>query len=312
MISTSYYYSDTLQITHDYKPSPITDNLYHVTITYKNMLVNHTINKLRYRRVVDWDIPPNTMNECVSIFFETVPSGLEYVTNNGFENMNPFYDVSDNGISFSCPGGVGCPVYDSGPTDQGALFNFLFRNETGNVIELKPGETFSFEMFIGAASSKEEADLALGQVDAEIATYSYPPMEYGCDVNNPGSPNLFMIGFRGVGGSQIFTDAPSFSPLPSAPPSISFSPSSAPSSNPSFVPTNSFTPTTTPTELPSFTPSISLDPTTSPSLYPSPQPSVSQLPSMMPTQAPSKSIESVAIDNGLVMLGLNKEVSDIV
>jgi hypothetical protein len=46
-----------LKVTHDFHPSPATDNLYEVTVTLEN-ISNSTINDVRYRRVMDWDIYP--------------------------------------------------------------------------------------------------------------------------------------------------------------------------------------------------------------------------------------------------------------
>ena len=193
---------EELLVRHEFKPSNETKNLYQVTVTYENLLATETLTDIRYRRAMDWDIPPSPYSECVSIFFKSPPSALEYTTDDGFEGINPLEDVSTSGIDFSCPdGGKGCPVYDSGPKDHGAMFQFLFKDEDGNPIELGPGETFSFEIFYGAADTKKDADEALGAVGAEIATFGYPPAEYGCDASNPGLPNVFMIGFKGVGGT---------------------------------------------------------------------------------------------------------------
>ena len=188
-----------LRITHEFRPS-LHENLYQATVTYEN-LSDHTLSELRYRRVNDWDIEPTVYNECVSIFFNSLPNSLEYTTDDGFESVNPLIDVSTSGIDFSCPGGVGCPVYDSGPMDHGALFQFLFKDADDDYIELAPGETFSFDMFYGAASTKEDAINALSIVSAEIASFGYPPTEYSCGPSSSGTPNVFMLAFRGVGGS---------------------------------------------------------------------------------------------------------------
>lgn len=218
-VNTSVILEDTgesqLRIHHDFVPSRRTDNLYNVTVTFEN-LGDSTLTDLRYRRIMDWDIPPSPYSECVSIFFNEAPISLEYATDDGFEGVNPLVDVSDSGTLFSCPdGGVDCPVYDSGPADHGALFQFLFKDEDDNPIELGPGEKYSFEMFFGAASSKEEAYDALSAVGSEIATFGYPPTEYGCDISNPGSPNVFMFGFKGVGGAPLSTPSPSLFPTKS-------------------------------------------------------------------------------------------------
>ena len=77
---------------------------------------------------MDWDIPPTPFHECVSIFLNDQPKDLEYATDDGFESPNPLIDTSNSGIDFSCPtGGSPCPVFDSGPTDHGANFQFLFK-----------------------------------------------------------------------------------------------------------------------------------------------------------------------------------------
>lgn len=46
-----------LKVTHDFHPSPATDNLYEVTVTLEN-ISGSPINDVRYRRVMDWDIFP--------------------------------------------------------------------------------------------------------------------------------------------------------------------------------------------------------------------------------------------------------------
>jgi len=215
-VATAIVGKNEMRITHEFKPSEDTKNLYQVTVTYENLLDTETLTDLRYRRAMDWDIPPSPYSECVSIFFNSPPSALEYATDDGFESMNPLLDVSTSGISFSCPdGGVGCPVYDSGPEDHGALFQFLFKDDDGNPLELGPGEKLSFNIFYGAADTKKDADDALSAVGAEIATFGYPPTEYGCDASNPGLPNVFMFGFKGVGGTSLSTPSPSMPPTKS-------------------------------------------------------------------------------------------------
>jgi len=192
-----------LRVTHTFTPSSHSKNMYQVTVTLENLMME-TITDLRYRRVIDWDIPKTVFSECVSTFFPSAPDALEYATDNGFEGVNPLVDVSSSGIEFSCPhGGVGCPVYDSGPADHGALFQFLFKNDDGiHPRQLAPGETFSFDIFFGAANNKEEAYSALSAVDAEIASFGYPSTS-GCDSTADGGPNVFMMAFSGVGGSTF-------------------------------------------------------------------------------------------------------------
>ena len=227
-----------LRITHEFRPS-LHENLYQATVTYENFS-DHTLSELRYRRVNDWDIEPTVYNECVSIFFNSLPNSLEYTTDDGIESVNPLIDVSTSGIDFSCPGGVGCPVYDSGPMDHGALFQFLFKDSNDDLIELAPGDKFSFDIFYGAAATKEAANDALAAVGSEISSFGYPPMSYGCDASNPGSPNVFMLAFSGLGGlspsnspSKILTLDPTDLSEDTASPTPSSSPdSSTPSPTP--------------------------------------------------------------------------------
>lgn len=51
-----------LKVTHHYFPSPDTANLYQVEVTYENV-GTETLTDLRYRRSMDWDIPPTEFNE---------------------------------------------------------------------------------------------------------------------------------------------------------------------------------------------------------------------------------------------------------
>ena len=106
-----------LRVKHDFFPSPYTDNLYQVVVTLENTSLDEVLDELRYRRAMDWDIPPTPFSECVSIFYSSssFPTDLEYFTDDGFESSNPTSDVSNSGINFSCVKGKGCgPVYDNG------------------------------------------------------------------------------------------------------------------------------------------------------------------------------------------------------
>ena len=234
--------NDILRIEHKFEPSPYTDNAYQVTVTYEN-LSTEWLTDLRYRRAIDWDIPPTVYSECVSIFFSSVPAGLEYTSDNGFVSRTT---DSVNGLRFACRGGNGCPVYDDGPADHGAMFQFLFKGYDGtSPLDLYPGEKFSFKMFYGAAATKTEAESVLVAVGAEIATFEYPNTSGECSSSHTGGPNVFFLAFSGVGGKE-FTAAPSDYPTsePSSQPSSerskepSLEPSSEPSSQPSSKPSS--------------------------------------------------------------------------
>lgn len=65
----------TLEVTHDFHPVAVTPNLYEITVTITN-LTDQAIQDLRYRRVVDWDIPPTAFHEFVTINLGTTPPTL--------------------------------------------------------------------------------------------------------------------------------------------------------------------------------------------------------------------------------------------
>lgn len=188
-----------LLVTHEYAPSPDTSNLYKVTVTLRN-LIDTPITDLYYRRVIDFDIPPEIYNECISIFFPDVPRCLKLTNDNGFASMNPL--LFTGSIDFECPEGVGCPVYNNGPDDHGSLFDFFFTDDDGSPITLAADEEFSFEMYYGAADTKSDAYDALVDAGVEIAAYGFPPNSAGT-CSGSGSPNVFMLGFSGVGGTPF-------------------------------------------------------------------------------------------------------------
>jgi hypothetical protein len=164
----------TLRVTHNYEPAPETPNLYVATVTFENKDPVETLTNLRYRRVMDWDIPDDIFNECVSIDTGTAKS-LEYVSDNGFAVSDPLIDFTgfDEGpILFECKDDddfASCPVFDSGPDDHGAVFQFLFKNEDESLVTLAPGETFTFKIYYGGAANKVDATSAIQAVGAEVS-----------------------------------------------------------------------------------------------------------------------------------------------
>jgi hypothetical protein len=199
--------SGPLSVKHEFMPSSSTPNMYEVKVTLQNDSKTETLTELRYRRTMDWDIPPTPFHECVSIFFNDQPKDLEYATDDGFESQNPLSDTSNSGRVFSCPtGGSPCPVYDNGPADHGANFQFLFKEDDGVTnVSLPPGEKLEFFIFYGAAANKLAADGALAAVGAELASYGYAPGSTGCSATNDGSPGVYIFAFKGVGATPVFT-----------------------------------------------------------------------------------------------------------
>jgi hypothetical protein len=162
-----------LRVTHYFHPIPQTRNLYVADVTYENTSPqsgqdSKTLTNLRYRRVMDWDIPPTIYDECVSID-KGNSIDFEYASDNGFARTDPLSGAND--IMFSCAANGGtCPVWDSGPHDHGALFQFLFKNANGSLRTLGPQETFTFQIVYGAAGNKIDAFAALQAFGVEVRT----------------------------------------------------------------------------------------------------------------------------------------------
>lgn len=180
----------TMRVTHNYHPS-VTPNLYEVTVTIENLSPNPIIP--RYRRVMDWDIPPTEFDEYVTIQGTASSSRIVAASDNGFAEpdalapltwINFTGDAIDNLDTVLTPGGFGPD------SDHGALFDFRFPS-------LAPTASSSFNIYYGAASTEAEANVALAAVNAEIYSYGQANVEDGPTL---GIPNTFIFAFQGVGG----------------------------------------------------------------------------------------------------------------
>jgi type IV pilus assembly protein PilY1 len=186
-----------LQVTHAYAPAAETPNLYRVTVTITNTSGSDIANLL-YRRTFDWDVEPTTFSELVTIGGSAGATAVLKATNDGFCNSNVFTACNTRG---------GAPVgdiTDFGPLDHGANFDFDFG-------ALKDGESFTFEIFYGAALTEAGAIAALAAVGAEV--FSLGQCNRDADGTGAGGCNTFMFGFRGVGGTPI---DPNPIPVPAA------------------------------------------------------------------------------------------------
>ncbi|MEG2869681.1 MAG: hypothetical protein RR894_18260 [Terrisporobacter sp.] len=184
--------SNRVEVTHDYKPSSISQNLYQVDVTIKN-IDDSQIGDLRYRRVMDWDIPPHVFNEFVEIHVGD-SNNLLWATTDGFQSADP---LSSPGPYAGAPPTTlikGSPDYFGGPTDQGSLFDFKFGT-------LEPGEEKKFTIFYGATENRDDALIALSAVKAEVYSLGIPSDDSGKASLN--GPNIFMFAFQGVGGTPI-------------------------------------------------------------------------------------------------------------
>lgn len=174
------------KVTHEYKPSTLTNLLYEVNVTIEN--ISSATVRPRYRRVMDWDIYPTPFNEFVTIQRGTA-TDIYRTDNNGFNEGNPF--------TFTSFGLQDVNFTDAGPNDHGALFDFQFA-------DLAPGGKKSFRTYYGAAASEAGALGALGAVGAEAYSFGQPNVPGGPEL---GTPNTFIFAFGGIGGTPIVGNA---------------------------------------------------------------------------------------------------------
>jgi hypothetical protein len=189
--------NERLKVTHDYKPSS-SPNLYNVEVTIENV-GSEDVGDLRYRRVMDWDIAPYTFNEHVELHIGNAEDVLR-ITTDGFESADPLEinePYTGSPPATLVPGSL--DHMSSRPSDQGSLFDFGFGI-------LKAGEKRVFQIYYGAAESRQQALTALSQVGAEVYSFGIPSDNLG----NPSltGPHIFIFAFGAVGGVAVDTIAP--------------------------------------------------------------------------------------------------------
>jgi type IV pilus assembly protein PilY1 len=173
-------------VRHEFGPSS-SSSLMQVVVTITNGTAG-TLTNVRYDRTMDWDIPPTTFDEFVTI--QGWPAtNLVATSNNGFATPNPY--TPDLGLI----GGAGAVLNgnftDAGSADHGARFIFGFGS-------LAPGATQTFTIFYGAATTESGALAALGAVGAEVYSFGQPN-----GGQTSGAPNTFIFAFKGVGGTPV-------------------------------------------------------------------------------------------------------------
>ena len=182
-----------IQVTHDYRPSATTPNLYEVRVTIRNT-GTVAIPDLVYRRVMDWDISPTQFNENVRISGWPA-SNLVGSGSNGFLSAQPL------DISGGCNSGGGAVCNGNFETtagaDRGSFFDFSFG-------ALAVGAERTFTTFYGAAPTLDGLLGALGAVGAEVYTAAWCAGTGGTGpraCNGKNGPAVFGYGFQGVGGA---------------------------------------------------------------------------------------------------------------
>jgi hypothetical protein len=172
------------RVTHEFFPSA-SPNLFEVAVTVEN--ISEVGVEVRYRRAMDWDVPPTEFTEFVTI--GGWPATTLIASNdNGFADGNPLIPASPLN-----PATSNVNFEDNGPTDHGAVFDYDFG-------VLAPGETVEFSIFYGAAATEADALTALSAVSAEVYSLGQPNTPTGDTV---GDPNTFIFGFAGVGGTPV-------------------------------------------------------------------------------------------------------------
>src|SRR2546428_7346162 len=176
-----------LEITHEFRPSA-TANLYEIFVTIRNISTD-VVTNVRYRRLMDWDIPPTIFHEWVRIHVGT-NSNLIRATTDGFDSANPL-SVSDPGAGHPPTTLVsGSPDYFGGPADQGALFDFTLG-------DLAPGQSRVFRLYYGAAASETDANAAVSAVGGEIYSLGYPSTSSAADATaDTDGPHGFIFAAR--------------------------------------------------------------------------------------------------------------------
>jgi len=172
----------TFRVTHFYHPSSATTNLYQVDVTIENISTN--VVDVLYRRVMDWDIEPTPFNE-YSTVIKGNSTNLYFTSDNGFASADPLSGPSQLQATGT--------FIDSGPSDHGALFDFGFGL-------LMPGQSKSFVTYYGAAGTEQDAITAIARVGAEAYSFGQASTA-GARTN--GTPNTFIFGFGGIGGSAL-------------------------------------------------------------------------------------------------------------
>jgi type IV pilus assembly protein PilY1 len=178
-----------LTVTQAYAPSTNAPNalfMDHVTITNST---GADVTDVKYVRVMDWDVPPSEFNEFVTIKGVATTTLLEESGDNGFNSPNPlagYFNYDPACLTQDCT--------KSGPADHGAYFRFNFGS-------LLAGDSYSFDIFYGAAANEAGALAAIGAEGIELYSlgYSTDPASGLANTNSP----VFIFGFAGVGGVPV-------------------------------------------------------------------------------------------------------------
>lgn len=187
-----------LTVKQDYHLSS-SPSLFEDTVTITNN-TGSTVTDVRYRRSMDWDIPPTEFSELVTHGGVAAALGVPTFGNpklitscdNGFEGADPL------GVCDAIVGGTtNTDFVKAGPADHGSSFIFGF----GDFLD---GESVTFDIFYGAADTSADALAILAAVGAEV---------YSLGNCNPAASTActditYAFGFKGVGGTPVTVPEP--------------------------------------------------------------------------------------------------------
>ena len=186
-----------LTITHVYQEATNAPaELWRAEVTITNM-TGGTIDDVRYVRVMDWDVPLTEFDEFVTIMGTGTTTLLELSHDDGFESANPLDPVSNAILA----GTTDVDFTDSSPADHGAFFRFNFGS-------LMDGESYTFNIFYGAAANETAALAAIAAEDLELFSLGQSN-DGGMGFRSP----TFIFGFSGVGGTPVIPEPMSLSIL---------------------------------------------------------------------------------------------------
>lgn len=154
--------------------------LYQADVTITNLTGADMTGSLLYRRTMDWDIEPTAFSEFSTIQGTALATNVLHANDNGFCDSNPLAGCSQILATGD--------FVDSGPTDHGANFDFIFS-------PLKLGESRTLRIFYGSAPDEKTALNALSSVGAEVYSFGQNSRD-----KTGGNGQTFIFGFEGVGG----------------------------------------------------------------------------------------------------------------
>jgi|GEM_PF-2332519 len=196
---------NTFQVRHDFFPSVVAF-LYEVRVTITN-ISSQNLSDVRYTRMVDYDVPPNTFSEYITHFGTALSTTVVSAVDRALgTTANPLAAPPTPVLA----GGVG-DFTDLGPADQGSRMVFSFG-------PLAAGDSIDFRLFYGAAPDEGQALMSLAVVGADVyslgqanwngtgnplGSTALPGGTFGA---NTGAPATFMFGYEEPPGPVTITN----------------------------------------------------------------------------------------------------------